>query len=153
MAKKLAEDVDELVRVAQDDVPQREHRYVYSESSTSRRSGYAIRPNKKAVGRKVSTFYLIALLFGVGVAIVGYINNIIVVNTLSSEINLLQIQYDKISNRNAMLRAEIDGKSGRDRIGKIAAEQVGLREPKEPPTAFDVDEELMQQAQENAQTK
>lgn len=153
MAKKLAEDVEELVKRAQSDVPAREHRYVYSDSSTSSRPGYAIRPNKKGVGRKVSTFYLIALLFGFGVAIVGYINNIIVVNRLLAEINQLQTQHDKISNGNAMLKAEIDGKSGRDRMGRVAVEQVGLRDPKEPPTVFDVDEELMEQARNNQRIK
>ena len=153
MARKLAEDVEDLVTVAQRDVPAREHRYVYSNSFMSSRPGYAIRPNKKAVGRKVSTFYLIALLFGFGVAIVGYINNIIVVNRLSAEINQLQTQYDRISNGNALLKVEIDGKSGRDRISKIAAEQVGLQDPKEQPTLFDVDEESMEKARNNPRTK
>jgi len=153
MAKKLAEDVQELVKVAQSDVPARAHRYVYSEPSASRRPGYAIRPNKKAVGRKVSTFYLITLLFGFGVAIVGYINNIIVVNRLSAETNQLQVQYDKVINVNAALKAEIDGKSERDRIVKIAVDRVGLREPKDPPTLFDVDSELMEQTRNNTQTK
>ena len=153
MARELAEDVEELVKKAHSDVPAREHRYVYSNSSTSGRPAYAIRPNKKAIGRKVSTFYVIALLFGCGVAIVGYINNIIVVNRLSAEINQLQTQYARISNGNAMLKAEIDGKSGRDRIGKMAAEQVGLQDPKEPPTMFDVDEESMKRLSNHSQTK
>ena len=153
MAKQLAEDVEELVKRAQSDIPTPEHRYVYGGSPSQGPPGYAIRSNKKAAGRKVSTFYLIAILFGFGVAIVGYINNIIVVNRLSAEINHLQVQYDRISNSNAMLKVEIDGKSGRERIGKIAAEQVGLRDAKEPPKVFDVDEGSMEQAKDNRRTK
>lgn len=153
MARKLPADVDELVRRAHTDTTENEHRYVYSDLPTTPGPGYAIRPNKKAVGRKISTFYLIVLLFGAGFATVGYINNIIVVNKLSAEINRLQMQCDKISNNNAVLRAEINRKSGWERIVKIAGEQVGLRYAKEQPALFDVDEELTERAETIAQEK
>jgi cell division protein FtsB len=148
MAKKLPADVDELVQRAESEPPTREHRYVYGDTPGAARPAYAIRPNKKAVGRKVSTFYLIVVLFSIGVAIVAYINNIIVVNRLAAEINQLQIKYDKISNTNAILSAEINRKSGWERIGRIAADQVGLRYAKEQPVSFDVDEDLMERAHE-----
>jgi cell division protein FtsB len=146
MAGKLEADVDELVHRARIDAREKEHRYVYNDSLATARPGYAIRPNKKAVGRKVSTFYIIVLLFASGFAIVGYINNIIVVNKLSAEINRLQIQYDKISNTNAVLGADINRKSSWDRIVKIAGDRVGLRTATEQPTLFDVDEDLVEQA-------
>ncbi|MEK9138283.1 MAG: septum formation initiator family protein, partial [Bacteroidota bacterium] len=80
------------------------------------------------------------------VAIVVYISNIIAVNRLASEVSHLQAQYDKILNANAVLKAEINRKSSWDRIGKVATEQVGLRYPKEQPTMFEIDEELMDKA-------
>ena len=154
MGKKLASDVEELLRRGQTETPDREHRHVYGNSSTTTsNAGYVIRPNKKAVSRKVSTFYIIVVLFGFGIAIVGYINNIIVVNRLSAEIDQLQAQYNKVSNNNAVLRAEINRKSGWERIGKIAAERVGLRYPREQATPFDIDEDLMERASKNSPRK
>ena len=147
MAKKVAADVEELLNRAEKDIPGQDHRYVYSESSPRTSQSYVVRPNRKAVGRRVSTFYIILILFCFGIAIVAYINNIIVVNRLSAEINQLQMQYDKLSNSNAVLRAEINRKSGWDRIGKIANEQIGLRYPAEQPNMFDVDEDLMDRVQ------
>jgi hypothetical protein len=144
VAGKLDGDIEELVSKARNDAPAAERRYVYSPSSAGSQPGYAVRPNKRAVGRRISTFYLIVVLFGVGVASVGYINNIIVVNRLSGEINRLQVEYDRIANVNATLKAEVDGKSGRARIVKLAGEQAGLREPKEPPRLFGVDEDAME---------
>ena len=153
MAKMLASDVEELVHRAQGDTPTREHRYVYGDSPAASAPRVAIRPNKKAVGRSVSTFYLIVLLFGFGIAIVAYINNIIAVNRLAAEINQMQVQHVKISNSNAVLRAEINRKSAWERIGKIANDQIGLRYVKEQPTPFDVDEDLMEQARRKTSTK
>jgi cell division protein FtsL len=146
MARKPARDVEELVYRAQSGTPDREHRYVYGEASSATNPSYAIRPNKKAVGRKVSTFYVIVILFGFGIAIVAYINNIIAVNKLSAEINQLQAQFDKIANGNAVLKAEVNRKSGWERIGKIANEQIGLRYPAEQARIFDIDEELIDRA-------
>ncbi len=154
MSKKLAPDIDELLQRAQADISVRPNRHVFGNSSTTAsNAGYAVRPNKKAVGRKVSTFYVIIVLFGFGIAIVGYINNIIAVNRLSAEIDQLQSQYNKISNGNAALHAEINRKSGWERIGKIAGERVGLRYPKEQATPFDVDEDLMERAKESPSGK
>lgn len=154
MAKNLATDVDDLLQRAHGDMPEQEHRYVYGNSTThAGGSGYIIRPNKKVVGRKVSTFYIIVLLFGLGIAIVAYINNIIVVNRLSAEIDQLQMQYNKISNRNAALRAEINRKSGWERIGIIAAERVGLRYPRTQATPLDIDENMMEKAIRNSAAK
>jgi len=154
MSKKLAPDVDELLHRAQTDISTRTHRHVYGNSTaTASNAGYAIRPNRKAVSRKVSTFYVIVVLFGFGIAIVGYINNIIVVNRLSAETDELQSQYDKISNSIAALRAEINRKSGWERIGKVASERAGLRYPKEQATPFNVDEDLMKRAKETSSAK
>lgn len=145
---------DELIRRAREDAASaQEHRYVYSESTARAAPGYVVRPNKKGVARKVSTFYLIVALFCVGVSTVAYVNNVIVVNRLATEVNQLQSRYSKISNINAVLRSEINRKSGWDRIGKIAGEQVGLRYVKEPPTVFDVDEDALENARKISPTK
>lgn len=146
MAKKLDADVDELVHHAGIDGRESEHRYVYGDSPVAATPGYAVRPNRKAVGRRVSTFYLIVLLFASGFAIVGYINNIIVVNKLSAEINRLQMQYDKITNTNAVLKADINRKSGWERIVRIAGEQIGLKNATEQPALLDINEELAERA-------
>jgi cell division protein FtsL len=153
MGKMLASDVEDLVHRAGGDTPIREHRYVYDDYSATSPPRVAIRPNKKAIGRRVSTFYLIVLLFGFGIATVAYVSNIIAVNRLAAEINQLQAQYVKISNSNAVLRAEINRKSAWERIGKIANDQIGLRYVKEQPTLFDVDEDLMEQARTKASAK
>lgn len=153
MAKRVAEDVTELVRRAQSIGPEREHRYVYGDSSASNTPRFVMRPNKKAVDRKVSTFSIIVLLFGLGFAIVSYIGNIIAVNTLATEVNQMQARYDKIMNGNAILKAEINRKTAWERIGKIAAEQVGLRYPQQQPMLFDIDEEKMEQVRKSLQTR
>lgn len=150
MAKKLT-DVEELVHRAQSNASTPEHRYVYGDSSSASVPRFVVRPNRRAVGRKVSTFYLILVLFGVGIAIVAYINNIITVNKLAVEINQMQVQYDKIANSNAALMAEINRKSGWERIGKIASEQAGLRYLNEQPALFDVDEDMMDAARQKSQ--
>jgi cell division protein FtsL len=153
MARKLQGDVADLVQRAQRDAPEREHRYVYGDTSTANSPGYAVRPNKKAVGRRISTFYLVVLLLGFGVAIVAYINNIIAVNRLSAEINLLQTQLDKISNTNAVLQAEINRKAAWERIGNVASHDLGLKYPKEQPIMFDVDENLMDRVRKDTAPK
>ena len=146
MAKKLASDVEVLGHRAQTDAPEREYRYVYGGSLHTAAHGYVTRPNKKVVGRRASTFNLILMIFAAGVAIVAYISNIIAVNRLASEVNHLQTRYDKVSNANAALKAEINRKSSWDRIGKVATEQVGLRYPKEQPTMIEMNEELTNKA-------
>jgi cell division protein FtsL len=151
MARKLAGDLEELVgnteespsaRAAQ---PTREARYIYGGDTHSAAAGYAMRPNKKATRRRISTFNIIVLLFGAGIAVILYISNIIAINQLAVEVNQLRSKCDKIQNTNAALRAEINRKSGRERIGMIATEQLGLKYPKEQPTWFEVDEHKLEE--------
>ena len=143
--RKLNAGADELLRRAQD-AAQQEHRYIYSDSAPRPAPGFAVRPNKKGMVRKVSTFYVIIALLCFGGSTVAYVNNVIVVNRLAIEINQLQSAYNKISNTNAGLRSEINRKSAWERIGKMAGEQVGLRYVKDPPTFFDMDQDLLDRA-------
>lgn len=146
MARKHAADVEELLERAGKDAAlppaetEREKRYIFGGDVHPKAPGYAIRQNKTGIRRKRSTFNIILLLFGSAVAIILYIGNIIAVNQLAVEVSQLQTKLDKIENTNAVLEAEINRKSGLERIGKIATEQFGLRYPKEQPTWFEVDE-------------
>lgn len=87
-----------------------------------------------------STFNIILMLFGYGITIVLYVGNIIYVNRLASQVSQLQSRYVKIANTNTILQAEVDRKSARERIGKLASKMLGLKYPKEQPTRFEIDE-------------
>lgn len=153
MSKKIAGDVEDLLHRARVDslgnqeITGKENRYIYNGSPTSGSAGYAIRPNKRAARRKVSTFNIILVLFGCALAIILYISNIIAVNQLAVEVNQLQAKYDRIENVNAVLSSEISRKSGWDRIGKIAIEQLGLKYPSEQATRFDIDMDELEKIQ------
>ena len=150
MAKKPGEGIDEMLEQARAgsprpvEQPEREKRYIYNGDTRFGAAGYALGPNKRGGRRKTSTFNIILALFGFGVAIVFYVNNIIRINQLAFEVSQLQTKYDTIVNTNASLRAEVNRKSAWERIGTIATEELGLKYPKEQPTWFDVDEEKLE---------
>ena len=153
MGRKNAADVEELIErvinspVSPSEESEREKRYIFGGDVHPKAPGYAIRQNKKGIHRKASTFNILLILFGSAVAIILYIGNIIAVNQLAVEVSQLQTKLDKIENINAVLQAEINRKSGLERIGKIATEKFGLQYPKEQPIWFDVDEEKVQSLQ------
>lgn len=149
--KRQQGDVGELLSRARSEgaTPRElERRHIYNGDPQAHVAGYAVRANRKAVRRTRSTFNMILALFAGGVAIVLYISNILAVNTLVREVNQLQAQYEKIASANQMLRAEIDSKSGLERIGKVATD-LGLRYPKDQPVWFDVDEERLDEIEKN----
>jgi cell division protein FtsL len=86
-----------------------------------------LRVNRRAERRKFSTFNMMLLLFGVATAIVIYIGHIINVNHLAIEADKLAQQYDDLLRTRAKLQAEIDSKSGRERIVSLATRQLGLK--------------------------
>jgi cell division protein FtsL len=88
-----------------------------------------LRSNRKATHRRVSTFNIILVLFAIAVTIVLYISNIIAVNHLAADIGHLENQYAQIVNAQAVLQADISKKSGMERIGRIAAEKLGMHFP------------------------
>jgi cell division protein FtsB len=144
------QDINLLVERAEADAREvrkarlREKRYIYNGDPQARTPGYVMRPNRKVARRKVSTFNLILWLFGVGIAIVLYVDNIITINRLAFEVNQLQTKYDGIVNYNATLKAEVTRKAAWERIGKNATEQLGLMFPTEQPTLFDVDHDKIE---------
>jgi len=127
------------------DTPQRERRYIYNGETPRSTNGYVLRQNRRGVRRKVSTFNLIVVLLAIGLAIVVYVNNIIIINRLSAEVGRLQKRYDEIQNVNATLRAEVNKKAAWERIGTVAGEQLGLRYPTEQPVWIDVDQNKLEE--------
>ncbi len=121
----------------------RDRRYIYNGEPPQAGGAYALRPNRRGTRRKVSTFNIIVLLFGIGAAVVLYVNNIIIINRLSGDIGRLQARYDEMQNQNAMLAAEVNRKAAWERISTVAGEQVGLRHPSEPPEWIVVDQEKL----------
>jgi cell division protein FtsB len=117
----------------------KEKRYIFNGESRQPPVGYAVRQNRHAVHRRYSTFNIIIALFGVGIGIVLYVNNILTVNQLAFDVNRLQSRYDSVQNTNGMLRAEISRKSTRERIGPIATGELKLIDPPEQPVWFTID--------------
>jgi len=108
--------------------------------------GVAYRPVRSRVkDRKVSTFNVILVLFGLAAAVVLYISNVIAVTQLAAEVNALEKRYQTVLNSNELLRAELNRKSSLERIGKIAGEELGLRYPQEQPAWIRVDEGRIEQ--------
>ena len=126
-------------------VARKENRYVFNDSTPVPGAGdeaYAVPRNRRVVRRRISTFNIIVGLFGLGIAIVLYVNNIIHVNRLAAEIGVLQTQYNTVLNTNAALSAELNRKSAWERIGGVATGQLGLSFPTEQPSSLSIDRDL-----------
>ena len=122
-------------------------RYIYNNSFApdpqATTPGYAVRPNKKAVRRKHSTFNIVGLLFFLAIICLLYTSNVIAVNQLAKEVNDLTAKYNSIASANELLRVEINRKSNLDRISTLATQQLGLTNPKEAPVWFDIDRDKL----------
>jgi len=127
---------------------QLEKRYIYSGETRQGVAGYAIRPNKRGVRRKVSTFNIILILFGAGITIVLYVSNILAVNQLAFDANKLRMKYDSIINVNGALRAEVNRKSALEQIGPVVTGELKLRYPVEQAVIFDVDRRKIEELKE-----
>ena len=119
--------------------PPRERRYIYNGSVVPGHAGFVTRLNAKGVRRKVSTFNVILLLFGLGGAIVSYINNILVINKLAAEIGQLETQYGKVNAVRESLRAEIARKSTLEHINAFAQGELKLHQDLRQPEFFVID--------------
>ena len=151
MARRGEDGIDEMLARAQEDAPSagkrpgRDKRYIYNGDTRTSVGGYAVRPNKRGVRKRISTFTIILSLFGFGIAIVLYVNNIITVNQLAYEVDQLQAKYNVLLNVNASLQAEVNRKSAWERIGATATQQLGLHYPTEQPQWFSIDREKLDQ--------
>ena len=146
----MRDDVNEMLKRAaaqqrEERKPQPERRYIFN--GTPRKgapTGPApARPNKRVSRRRFSTFNTILALFGVAVIIVLYVNNILTIDQLATDVGKLQARYAAVQNVNAALRAEINRKSSWERIGRTATERLGLVFPKEQPTGFTIDQDAL----------
>jgi cell division protein FtsL len=109
----------------------REQRYIFGGEPSPAVSGYAVRQNRRSVRRTFSTFNIIVALFALGLLIVLYIDNIIVVNQLVVDVNTLQRKYQRQIDSNATLQADVHRQSSLQRIGDIATGQLGMQYPHE----------------------
>jgi hypothetical protein len=130
--------------------PERERRYVYGGSTPTAWSAGALRPNRRGVRRRVSTFNIIVMLFGVGGAIVFYVSNILSINRLSSEIGQLEAEYQKIEGINQGLRTSVTNKSALDKISTTAHDQLGLRASQTQQIWFTIDRDKLKDIEARA---
>ena len=121
-----------------------ERRYVYG-GGTPGGAGGALRPNRPGVRRRVSTFNIMLVLFGIGGAIVFYINNILSINRLASDTGQLEAELQKLEGINASLRTDVANKSALDRIGALAQDQLGLRPAATQQIWFTVDRDRLRE--------
>jgi cell division protein FtsL len=117
-----------------------ERRYLYNGEFRPSTSGNVLRPNRRGMQPHVSTFSIILMLFGLGIAIVLYVNNILAVNQLAIEREQLSRRLKEIQNANTQLQVEVSRKAALERIGIVAARELGLRYATERPVVFDIDE-------------
>jgi hypothetical protein len=122
-----------------------ERRYVYGGTPTPALPGKALRLKRRGAGRKVSTFNVILLLFGFGGAIVFYVNNILSINRLASEIGQLEARYQKIQGINVSLRTDVVRKSALDHISPVAHDQLGLHMLQTQQIWFSIDREKLRE--------
>lgn len=125
--------------------PERERRYVYGGSTPAGWPAGALRPNRRGVRRKVSTFNIILLLFGIGGAIVFYVNTILSINRLASEVGQLEAEYQKIQGINQALRTDVSSKSSLERISPSAVDKLGLRASQTQQVWFTIDRDKLRE--------
>ncbi|HUL44027.1 MAG TPA: hypothetical protein VLY03_06680 [Bacteroidota bacterium] len=126
----------------------KERRYIYGGEGPRPSPEFAPRGNRRAPARGRSPLRLLTLLFGVSLLIVVYVWNKITVDRLVVEVNDLQLQYAKLADANEVLRAEINRKSGLERIGKKATEQLHLISPPQQPLWFSIDADRLKDIQQ-----
>lgn len=128
-------------------VVHREHRYIFGGEHTTAVSGYVVGQNRRSTRRRFSTFNLILAVFALGLTVVLYIHNIIVVNQLVVDVNALQERYQRQLKINEALHAEINGKGSLKRIGEYATSNLGMIYPQEQPQWLPVDAGLHDRAE------
>ncbi len=122
-----------------------ERRLIYVGDAPTQTEEFQSRGNRPVRRRRRSPFNIITALLAVSALTVFYVWNKITVNRLVVEVSDLQNRYEKILNANEFIRAEINKKSSLERIGKMAAGQLGLVSPSEQPRTFEVDPDRLEQ--------
>lgn len=104
-------------------------------------SGYALpRQNVRRVNTKyrTKTSNIVGVLFIVATVALLYVGNVIAVNNLAKEVNDLNMRYNQIISTNEVIKAEINRKASLERISLMAQEKLGMTNPKEAPSWFEV---------------
>ncbi len=109
--------------------------------------------NKPVVRRKVSPFNLMLAIMGSAIAIVLYVGNVIAVEQLLKEVADKQAKLQQIQNEQEMLKAQINRMSSLERIRKMAEDDLGLRNPKDPPQWIQVDGEKVRDVDEELSSR
>ena len=122
-----------------------ERRYVYGGGAPGAPAGSPLRPNRPGARRRVSTFNVMLLLFGIGGAIVFYINNILSINRLASDTGQLEAELQKLEGINASLRTDVARGSALERIGALAQEELGLHPASTQQIWFTVDRDRLRE--------
>jgi len=113
--------------------------------------GYAMpRQNVRRVNvkKRAKTSNIVGILFLVATAALLYVGNVIAVNNLAKEVNDLNAKYNQILSTNEVIKAEINRKASLERISLMAQEKLGMTNPKEAPTWFEVDGEKENEVKE-----
>ncbi|MFZ4619836.1 MAG: hypothetical protein ACOYNS_04700 [Bacteroidota bacterium] len=93
------------------------------------------------VKKRTKTSNVVGMLFLFTTAALLYVSNVIAVNTLAKEVNDLNTRHLQILSTNEVIKAEINRKASLERISLVAQEKLGMVNPKEAPTWFEVDGE------------
>lgn len=93
------------------------------------------------VKQRAKTSNVVGILFLVATAALLYVSNVIAVNNLAKEVNDLNTKHTQILSTNEVIKAEINRKASLERISLMAQEKLGMINPKEAPTWFEVDGE------------
>jgi cell division protein FtsL len=104
------------------------------------------RGRKRKAKRRLSVFNVLLTLAATSVIVLLYIYNTIRVGELLREIGDLDIEAQKLTNTNEVLKADINRKSTLERIGTIAETGLQLRHPQQQPIWFSLDSEAMRKA-------
>ena len=115
---------------------------------TTTTDGTPLAFNKKQSRRKVSPFTIILILFGVAIASVLYIGNILAVGRLMAQNNQLQIKHRQILNGQELLKVQINRLSSLERIQQVARDQLGLQNSKQLPVWIEIKPERVNQVEE-----
>ncbi|MEK7818465.1 MAG: FtsL-like putative cell division protein [Bacteroidota bacterium] len=110
------------------------------ENPEQKQNGKVFPRQNKTRRVRYSTSNVVAILIFTAVLGLLYTSTVINVNELLSEISLLNGDFKKINNENALLKSNIAQLSSYSRISLIAQEKIGMVHPKEAPQWFSVNE-------------
>ena len=86
--------------------------------------------------RLLNRWSLFALFFISALATVGYVSNVIAVNSLSNEVDRLHHEHDSLTTLNQSLRTESYRLQSAERITSIATQKLGMIPPPEAPVVL-----------------